>query len=194
MSKDVAFVIAVSGGGVTLHELLLYQVGNRMRRRGFAEEYVQAHARALNQLDAYLRTGEDSAGLAATLAKAARTDWGRHYLSRPVPTAGEREIWRRSGHLSTRRARSWEGVTVPVLAIWGEKDMFVPVEPSVRHITAALRRAKNEDVTVHIFPGADHGLMVSGGPQPDGSFRFGRLAPGYLDTLIAWTRRKTRED
>jgi pimeloyl-ACP methyl ester carboxylesterase len=80
-----------------------------------------------------------------------------------VPSRAEREQWRQSGYLTARPAEAWEHVRVPVLAIWGERDLFVPVTESAAGIRAALGRAGNANVSVVIFAGADHGMTVPGG-------------------------------
>ena len=45
-----------------------------------------------------------------------------------------------------------ELVTVPVLAINGEKDLQVPYEENLREIEAALRRGGNTDYEIHALP------------------------------------------
>ena len=49
-----------------------------------------------------------------------------------------------------------EQVSVPVLAIFGEKDLQVPHELNVPEIEAALQRGNNEDATVRVLPGLNH--------------------------------------
>ena len=49
-----------------------------------------------------------------------------------------------------------ERVTVPVLAVNGEKDLQVPYEESLREIEAALMRGGNTRYETHSFPGLNH--------------------------------------
>ncbi len=49
-----------------------------------------------------------------------------------------------------------ERVTVPVLAINGEKDLQVPWEENLREIGAALERGGNSRYEIHAFPGVNH--------------------------------------
>ena len=90
---------------------------------------------------------------------------------------------------STRRAtlrltRSWfryflthepaetiERVTVPVLAISGEKDLQVPHEENLREIEAALQRGGNTSYEIHSFPGLNHFFQHSetGAPSEYGT-------------------------
>jgi pimeloyl-ACP methyl ester carboxylesterase len=68
-------------------------------------------------------------------------------------------------------------VNVPVLAVFGEADKFLPVSKSVALYRRYLDEAGNEDVTIRVFPNADHKILVDGDP-----------APGYYDTIIEWLR------
>lgn len=69
-------------------------------------------------------------------------------------------------------ADAFEGVTVPLLALFGGADDIVPVAAS----EAVLRERVPDDLLeVVVFDGADHRIQ-----------RSGRLAVGYLDRLTAW--------
>jgi pimeloyl-ACP methyl ester carboxylesterase len=53
-------------------------------------------------------------------------------------------------------------VRCPVLALWGEKDRFVPVRRSAVVFRHCMASTKNEDVTCKILPGASHLLTRPG--------------------------------
>jgi pimeloyl-ACP methyl ester carboxylesterase len=82
-------------------------------------------------------------------------------------------------------------IRCPVLAIFGERDTVIDAKESARTYTEVLAQAGNTDVTIRLFPAADHVLFLSrtGGmkelshsfAQPHTSF-----APGYLDTISEW--------
>jgi pimeloyl-ACP methyl ester carboxylesterase len=72
------------------------------------------------------------------------------------------------------RPRSARDQRVPILALFGEDDLIVPVEASV----AASREAVRPDLlTVALIPGGDHGCQ-SGEPP--------RFVDGYLATLASF--------
>ena len=49
-----------------------------------------------------------------------------------------------------------EATSVPVLALFGEKDLQVPPEQSADEVRAALTRGGNPDATIRIMPGLNH--------------------------------------
>jgi dipeptidyl aminopeptidase/acylaminoacyl peptidase len=81
----------------------------------------------------------------------------------------------------------WSQVRVPVLLVFGAEDAHVPAKASADRIAAALRAAGNRDVTVHVFPGADHTFRTPPGPGGWAS-----TAPDYLDTLLGWIEARAR--
>jgi pimeloyl-ACP methyl ester carboxylesterase len=88
----------------------------------------------------------------------------------------------------------WARVRVPVLLLYGAEDRRVPAAQSARRIVAALGKAGNADVTVRIFPGADHTFRLPPGPSG-----WPVSAPGYLPGLLDWlqnlrTRRRGSSD
>ena len=58
--------------------------------------------------------------------------------------------------LTHEPAEMIEQVTVPVLAINGEKDLQVPYEENLREIEAALQRGGNTRYEIHSFPDLNH--------------------------------------
>ncbi|HSJ65775.1 MAG TPA: alpha/beta fold hydrolase, partial [Gemmatimonadaceae bacterium] len=75
----------------------------------------------------------------------------------------------------------WSRVSVPVLLLYGADDQRVPAAPSADRIAAALRAAGNTDVTVRIYPGADHTFRL-----PPGASGWPVTAPGYVSDLLDW--------
>ena len=187
-APDLAFLVSVSGGGVTYSELIVYQITNRLRAQKFSEREISEALAAVKQLHDFVRTGDNPEAAQAALDKAQGKRWASHALPKRVPTAAERATWIQWRHLDGDPLESWGKVTVPVLAVWGEKDASVPVELSARRIEDALRRAGNRDVTVKIFEGANHGLVRPSGVRPDtgGRWDWARITPGYMETVVNW--------
>lgn len=79
--------------------------------------------------------------------------------------------------------RWWHQVRVPVLLVYGEADARVPARGSATRIEETLAAAGNTDITVRIFPGADHTFRLPRGPGG-----WPRTAPGYPDVVVEWIR------
>ncbi|HSR47637.1 MAG TPA: acyl-CoA thioester hydrolase/BAAT C-terminal domain-containing protein, partial [Anaerolineales bacterium] len=74
-------------------------------------------------------------------------------------------------------AQSLARIHVPVLAIFGEDDTYLPVERSIAAYQQHLGEAGNQAFTYRVFPDADHGIR-----------RGGRFADGYFDLMVDWLR------
>lgn len=185
-SKDIAFLISVSGGGVSYAELNPYQKAHRLRAQGYTEAEIRDAVAAIEQLQEYVRTRENPAGAQAALDRAWENRWASViFPSRRIPTAEELATWMQWRDIDGTSIPDWEGVKVPVLAFWGEQDTVVPVEMSVERIRAALSRAGNQDVTIMVIPRADHNLMRQ--PNPENL-----PATEYLETMVEWTLKRAR--
>ena len=58
----------------------------------------------------------------------------------------------------------WQRVRVPILAIWGSEDTFLPAHDSDDLIAAALRVAGNARTALHVLPGLSHNLYETRAP------------------------------
>jgi hypothetical protein len=165
----VAFVIASAASGLPMDEVEIYSVTNALGGTDdpLAHEYVR-------ELVAVAYHGADRARLDSITAVAR----GRTWFFEP-PKAGD-SYWAFSRRIADYDPlEHWRHVTVPVLLLYGEADQRVPAEPSAERIVAALAEGGNEDVTVRIFPEADHTYRISGRVWP-------RTVAGYPDAIVAW--------
>ena len=82
----------------------------------------------------------------------------------------------------------WRKVTIPVLALYGGKDLNVPAAKNVAALTQELREAGNRDYTIKVFPDANHdGLEATSAVLDGEQVRYlQRFVPGYLDTQLKW--------
>ncbi len=86
-----------------------------------------------------------------------------------------------------------EATDIPILALFGEKDMQVDPAQGVAAYTRALGRAANPASRVKLISGADHNLVLSKTGSLDEQRRRSRAdrqyyAPEYLETMEAWLR------
>lgn len=176
---NLAFAIINSGPGVNVIEQDLFGVEHTLRERGASDddlrqavEYMTRLHDAASQAVPYERLLED-------VMSPARDTPGYDYFGE-----FDTDLW--TFLISNLRApyepvSALERITCPVLAIFGERDTLVPVARSVRIFEEALSPAGNRDVTIEVFPGADHRIRTGDPP---------RFAEGYLDTMAAWLRER----
>jgi pimeloyl-ACP methyl ester carboxylesterase len=194
-SRDIAFVIAVSGPGVSPGEQMVFYFANEMRAQGFGEADVEEASDFRRAVWHFLSTGDGSDAARRALDRGRTRPWfsvvngqsdgvfGRPTSELMNDPALRQEPWYRvEANYDPRTAL--RALTVPALFIFGSDDRLVPVERSVEIIRETLTRAGHRDFSIKVFPHADHALYVS---SPDGGMA---LAPGYLVTLDGWLRRE----
>jgi uncharacterized protein len=160
----VAFVVTNSGPGVTMARQERFATEAHMTAGGAPAEAVAGALATQDALVALVRSGAD---LATVQATAGEDDHG------PSDPA-ELELVRRWLDHDPRPAL--ERLTCPLLAIFGDQDLVLPVEESIAVFRAA-RAGRPGDLDVVTFPEADHRLQ-SGEPPA--------LHPAYAATLGDW--------
>jgi len=182
-SRDVRFVIAVSGPAVSPGEQMVFYYANQLRAEGVPEHDVQT-VTALRRLvwnAAY--TGRDLARVKTQLDEARRMASDEHVRAQQDDLA---QALRRPAGLWITQEMNYDPLSalrqlaVPGLFIFGQDDQLVPVEQSVDLIRRTLTETRHPDFTIKVFPGADHAIQV---PEPDGSFH---PAPGYFSAMRDW--------
>jgi dipeptidyl aminopeptidase/acylaminoacyl peptidase len=178
LSNDVAFVITFSGPGVTYAEVNKFADANRLRAHGYTEPDIREATEALTRVDDYVRRGGDEQTLQSFLDETWQKPWASQTtLPRRVPNPEETHAWLRWRNLDLDPVSFWQQIKVPALVMFGELDDVVPVQISAERIAAALRLARNRDVTIKIFPNDNHTI---------------EHAPDFLDTMLDWTGRRVR--
>lgn len=91
---------------------------------------------------------------------------------------------------SGRYSRDWErslcfgdaDIRIPVLAIWGEEDSFLPPHQSAERLKKYLKDSSHSDYEVIVFKDASHFLTLQGSGTD--------FVPGYLDTMVNWVGKR----
>ncbi|HEY6196636.1 MAG TPA: alpha/beta fold hydrolase [Candidatus Eisenbacteria bacterium] len=182
---SLRFIVAISAPGMPIGESAAYQDSMRLASAGFDAADIQRTVSLDRRLQAWLGTRRDSNELSALLAEAATTPWRRaSSLPERLPSGAALAGWYWRGR-TLDPAPWWRAVRVPVLAVYGAADELVPAKPSARLVEHALRQGGNRDVTVRVFPAANHVLrtlpLVAGG-----RWDWPRAAPGYLESVTSW--------
>lgn len=83
----------------------------------------------------------------------------------------------------------------PFLVIYGSADTLAPPHEGAATWSRLLQEGGNRDSTVKVFPHGTHGMLIAAATgNPREVLREPRFVPGYLDTLISWTRGHCFED
>jgi hypothetical protein len=192
-----AFLVLLAGPAVPGAALLNRQLAGVTRAQGVPPELavdldrllaagieVLAAGGGKTEIDARLGT------LAGELA-ADRPEADRPVLAGLVSAAGRilagfdrpllRELIRHDPGPALSRVR------VPVLAIYGGRDLNVPADQSAPALEAALARAGNPDATVRVLPELNHLLQHSstGNPAEYGTIEE-TMSPEALDLIVGW--------
>jgi pimeloyl-ACP methyl ester carboxylesterase len=181
MSATVAAVISLSGSGVSPYAQEAYRVEHMLRDAGVAEDQVAEAMAFFHRRATRLRRGDD---LEEVLA-----DQLRHQDATWYPALGDDGVVEHLAFMARiydyDPAPALERVTCPVLAIWGERDIYVPVAASAERFAAALGRAGNGSFRLEVVAGADHGLRL----PPTGGDERGPRIPDLMDMVTTWLRR-----
>jgi len=79
-----------------------------------------------------------------------------------------------------------ERLQVPLLAVFGARDSFVPVDTTLRLLRGAVARSGNPKVQIVVLPDTAHGLWETQVDSGAAFVRARRYAPTYWSTLGAW--------
>jgi pimeloyl-ACP methyl ester carboxylesterase len=190
LSGDVAFLIEVGGSQVVAWQQDIFRVESELRADGFPEADIREAVAFASMRMGLIRGQGEFEDLEKAHAEVEKRPWFRY--------AGRCD---RALFYSARRmvefdpGPAWEKVRCPVLAIYGGNDTSLPAEKNLPIIRRGLDVAGNRDVTIKVFPRADHGLRttVTGGPKEARERSKARrpgdapdFAPGYLDLMAGW--------
>lgn len=190
-SRDISHVISSAPSAVNYAEQSVYHRANVMRESGFSEEAVRT-ASALRErlyatgrmlLENDPRAEAERSKLSAELEKYKDAPWLEAAALPPnldtdKPSRGGLEL------LFFEPLPVWEGLRVPALFVWGDRDTVVPVERGREIIESARRRSGAGDYTVKVFPNVTHSVTVF---RPrDAGWDFPRVASVYLDATADW--------
>jgi pimeloyl-ACP methyl ester carboxylesterase len=187
-TKDIAFMIAISCAGIDGVEQSAYLVEKQILCNGYDEEEAKK-ARQHYRQRAHAKTYEEYLEAAEYLDKnpvissmgwggiepedqfSPRTPFNEGFFN-PIPLI--------------------EKMTIPVLAIYGEKDTQVDPFQAYEAYKKALKKGGNPLNHVEIFPEADHGIFLSKTgciKEQRERWRSGNsrgYAPGYIELMQNW--------
>lgn len=198
-SRDVAFVIAHSGPGVTPAEQDVFATSNQLRGMGADEKQIGRVVAAYRVLYDHV-SGRLPAGAldAASTSLAGDPDLGSLAPPKAAELADLAKVYEKQTigdpgwymHLDVNHDPLvvYRKVTCPVLALFGEHDWMVPVTRSAAEVEKTLRDAGHHGYIVKVLPKTGHGFLETTGSGLLDLAKPERVAPGLIETITTFLR------
>ena len=176
-SDSVAFLIASAAAGIPTDSTEIFSILNSVYPNASTAEDSSSAREYVTELVAAAYHGLARNRLDSLISRFRERPW---FFAPPPPATS---YWSFSRLFKEFRPLDWwRQVRVPVLLVYGERDMRVPAGESAARISSTvLRHAPNADVAVRIFPGADHSFRLAPGPSG-----WPMTAPDYVPSLVTW--------
>ncbi len=184
-AKDLAFLISISGAGVSAAVTTVDQARNEMAASGMPPPMIEQIAELMTVQYDYLRTGQGWDRYMATRDRIAARMGGTPPESFPA-TQDHPYLQLMRPMVSYDPAPTIRQIRLPVLALFGELDNNILPEKNRAAWEAALRAGNHSDYTLRILPKANHALLEAkvGNNAEMKSLR--RFVPAYSDVLLDW--------
>ena len=194
-NRRVAFVVSMASPGALGFDVLITQNERALRAMGMdADVMRQAMAQTRAILD-LIRAGQWDR-LRVILLETARSqvaalpEQERANLPPLEQLVDDRMAFYRTWmrfFLTYDPAGDWSRTRVPVLALFGVLDVQVDLWQNRAGMLAALERARNGDVTVAVFPRANHLFQqATTGSLTEYASLPPTFVPLFLETISAW--------
>ncbi|HTY60453.1 MAG TPA: alpha/beta fold hydrolase, partial [Bacteroidota bacterium] len=205
LSRDIAFIVLMAGPAVTGERLVCFQIETQMRGAKAGEEEIRKALSEQHRVFACVRADTGWDGLALMFKKEAASGYSA------MPAERKKAITDSASFVNARGAAMMGGVRVPwlkyfidcdpvpalekvsspVLALFGELDMQVPVSLNRAPMEAALARSRTKDWKVEIVPKANHLFIraVTGLPSEYAGLEK-VFVPGFLDLVTEWITKR----
>ena len=183
-SKDVAFLISISGAGVTGAETTIDQARNEMTMAGMPAQDVEEIIAVLKLQYDYARTGQGWTEYASARDKlVARL--GR--APDTVPGTPDHPYWQFIKRLYFHDpAPVLRQLRTPTLAIWGELDNNIVAQKNKDAWEAALKAGGHRDYTLRVLSKANHALFEAKVGSNAEIPTLQRFVPAYFTTVETW--------
>jgi hypothetical protein len=199
-NSEIDYIISMAGTAVDGRDILRVQNRSLMEAEGATQEQIDAQVAFVEEIFDVVDS-QDSEALETLIYERTLEQAGE--LSESEREAlGDLETYARTtaeqamatygtawfpAFLNYDPGTDWAETTVPVLALFGGKDVQVDAEQNAPALEAALTEAGNEDYEIVVFPNANHLFQEA---ETGGLSEYGTLpaefTPDFLPTIIEW--------
>ena len=182
--ERIRFAVMLSVPGVTPYEQEVQRMEEEMKAQNIPPAEIQKAVQELKGQIESLRTAEVKSHLEKELSRLKNE--GKEEALKASGTENPQFLLWYTGILDHSPIPALEKMKCPVLVLYGAYDRGVPFERNKPLLEAALKKAKNDRASFHIFPKGNHALLLS----ETGSMRefpyLTRFVPGLFDHMVSW--------
>lgn len=182
-STDVSFLILQSLVGVVGWKQESFRAETQLRADNFPESIVKQGADFMRLKFNVARSGEGWEQLQAVMEKARGERWLAY--TNP-PNNVERLKQRYETVMTYDPVPAIENLHIPVLALWGDRDTFLPVPETVAAFKRAMAKAGNKNYVVRVYPNATHSLLESNTDRTSTGGKEKNYIPGLWKMKTDW--------
>jgi pimeloyl-ACP methyl ester carboxylesterase len=181
----IAFVIAASASGVSPSVQMHFAMENVLRERGFDDAVVGRAHEVRSAIERDYEAG-DRSGAVDVLRDVSTEPWFP-WAFLPEVSDIEREPDGEQFELDLDVAATLADVRVPALAIYGERDRWVPIEDSIE-VWRTAYGGDPADLAIARVPDVGHMMTLS---DPDDLDEAGPFSSVYARTMADWLLSRT---
>ena len=183
LRSDIAFLIIVSGCGVSPAKQMDYGATYTLRQQGFTENTVAKAIALRNRVNEYYRGHISREVISAELDSAQSESWFREaYInsSKDLPEDVTKSKWWQE--LDYDPLLIWKQIQPPTLFLFAEDDQWVPVTESTSKLEKATAHIK--DLAIIQIKGTDHLMFKTSEKKAE------IISEEYVETMVAWLMKR----
>jgi dienelactone hydrolase len=188
-AKDLAFLISISGAGVSVGETTIDQARNEMAANGMRPPMIDQIVELMRLQYDYLRTGQGWDQYLAARQTIATRMGGNPPETFPATQAHPYLQFIRPLILYDP-APTIRQLQLPVLALFGELDNNILAEKNRAAWEAALTAGGHRDYTLRVLPKANHALLEAKAGNNAEMKSLQRFVPAYSEVVAAWLSKR----
>jgi pimeloyl-ACP methyl ester carboxylesterase len=183
LRSDIAFLIIVSGCGVSPAKQMDYGATYTLRQQGFTENTVAKAIALRNRVNEYYRGHISREVISAELDSAQSESWFQEaYInsSKDLPEDVTKGKWWHE--LDYDPLLIWKQIQPPTLFLFAEDDRWVPVVESTSKLEKATAHLK--DLAIIQIKGTDHLMYKTRDKKAE------TISEEYVETMVAWLMKR----
>ncbi len=205
--KDIAFIVLMAGPAVSGDKIISKQIEHLMRAGGATDAEIKTELARQELVYKVVRTNKGWDALKLELQKDAKESLNKMTAEERKAITDEDKLINTSVDAKIKGAKSpWfkyfidfdpakqlEKVKCPVLTLFGELDMQVPLELNKEPMEKVFKKSGNKDYTIHVFPKANHLFQeaITGNPAEYATLKK-EFAPGFMDKITDWIKQRAK--